>query len=397
MLVIPMTGMGQAVHPPLSFFRLFWRSFFPARDSAYRRFSWQRLLVMLGFWPLFLTLALINRLCLWLDTLLFPGFRQIDIRQPVFVLGIPRSGTTFLHRLLAGDDSRFTTTALWELLFAPSILQRRLWMALARLDARLGAPMAGLLHWLERKLLGSLDGVHKTGLLHPEEDYLALAPWLGCFLLILPFGDGSLWQLAYLDRDASPDQKKRITGLYRGMIQRHLFVHGHDRTFLSKNPSFTPWLHSLAAEFPDARFVACVRSPQEAVPSQISSILIGVRLFSGKPDQNWWREGLMTMLEHYYAVLMQASAQLPKSTLQTVNMAQLAAGPAEALHSLYQTFNWPIEAGYRDWLATQDAQAKSWRSGHHYSGATLGIGQDTIEQRFADAIRHFRLDAKSDQ
>jgi omega-hydroxy-beta-dihydromenaquinone-9 sulfotransferase len=391
MLVILMTGMGQTVTPPPSFGLLFWRSFFPARDSAYRRFSWQRLGVMLLFWPLFMGLTLINRLCLSLDNLLFPGYQRIEIRQPVFVVGIPRSGTTFLHRLLAGDHDRFTTSALWELVFAPSILQRRIWLALATVDGWLGSPMATVIRRLERKLLGGLDGVHKTGLRDPEEDYLALAPWLGCFLLIVPFGDASLWQLAYLDRDAPDVQKKRLTGLYRAMIQRHLFVHGNERTFLSKNPSFTPWLQALATEFADARFIACLRDPHEAIPSQVNSILIGARLFSGRLDLNWWRDGLMNMMEHYYQVLEQAPYILPETRLQQVNMADLTASPMQQVQSLYQQFQWPLSSRYHHWLSDQNARSRSWRSGHHYHGDDLGLSRDLIEQRFGGVIRHFRL------
>jgi hypothetical protein len=391
MLVIPMTGMGANVSFPISLPQLFRRSFFPAADSAYRRFSLQRLVVMLLFWPVFLGLLLINRLCLWLDTLLFPAFADLEIHQPVFVVGIPRSGTTFLHRLLAGDRQRFTTTALWELIFAPSILQRRFWLYFAALDRKLGAPCAGALHLLERKLLGGLDGVHKTGLLDPEEDYLALAPYLGCFLLILPFGDSAFWRLARLDNDACAADRKRLTCIYRSLIQRHLYVHGGDRTFLSKNPSFTPWLHSLAEEFPDARFVACVRTPHEAVPSQISSILIGARLFSGKPDLDWWRQGLTGMLVHYYKILMDCHQRWPEHRLRIVPMKELAGAPMATIDTIYQTFLWPISDSYRDWLSKENEKAKQYRSGHQYAGEELGISSEEIGQRFEKAIRHFNF------
>jgi len=391
MLVIPMTGMGAPVSLPISLPQLFWRSFFPAAGSAYQRFSLQRLLVMLLFWPAFISLLLINRLCLWLDTLLFPGFRDIDILQPVFVVGIPRSGTTFLHRLLAGDRQRFTTTALWELIFAPSILQRRVWLGFTVLDRKLGAPCARTLHRLERKLLGGLDGVHKTGLLDPEEDYLALAPYLGCFLLILPFGDSAFWRLARLDNDTCAASRKHLTGIYRGLIQRHLYVHGSDRTFLSKNPSFTPWLHSLAEEFPDARFVACVRTPYEAVPSQISSILIGARLFSGKPDLDWWRQGLTGMLVHYYEILMDCHQHWPQKRFMVVTMADLASAPMATIDAIYQTFLWPVSDSYRDWLSKENEKAKQYRSGHQYAGDALGISSEEIKHRFDKPIRYFDL------
>lgn len=393
MLVILMTGMGAIVSLPISLPQLFWRSFFPAADSAYRRFSLQRLVVMLLFWPVFVSLLLVNRLCLWLDTLLFPAFRSLQINQPVFIAGIPRSGTTFLHRLLAGDNQRFTTTALWELIFAPSILQRRFWLSVAALDRKLGAPCARALHWLERKLLGGLDGVHRTGLLDPEEDYLALAPYLGCFLLILPFGDSAFWRLAQLDSDVGAADKKRLTGIYRGLIQRHLYVHGRDRTFLSKNPSFTPWLQSLAEEFPDARFIACVRTPHEAVPSQVSSILVGARIFSGKTDVDWWRQGLTGMLAHYYETLMDCHQRWPQNRFRVVAMTDLADAPMATIGAIYQTFHWPISDAYRDWLSNEDEKAKRYRSGHQYAGDALGISSEEISQRFDKPIRYFNLNS----
>jgi omega-hydroxy-beta-dihydromenaquinone-9 sulfotransferase len=386
-----MIGMGLIVTTPPSFWRLFRRSFFPAADGAYRQFSLQRVVIMLLFWPVFLSVTLINRLCLWLDTLLFPGFTEIEIHQPVFVVGIPRSGTTFLHRLLAGDTDRFTTTALWELIFAPSILQRRFWLAFADFDRRLGAPLSRLLFFLERRALGGLDGIHQTGLRDPEEDYLALAPYLGCFLLILPFGDTSLWRLAYLDRDADQASRKYLTRLYRQLIQRHLYVHGKNKTFLSKNPSFTPWMESLKEEFPDSRFIACIRSPQEAVPSQISSILPGARIFSGNPDLSWWRAGLTDMLLHYFNVLMQCHERWRKEKLQIVKMTELASSPMTTISRIYQRFDWTANTPYQHWLENEERTAKSYRSGHQYTATTLGIDAAEIEEKFNQAINYFQL------
>lgn len=104
--------------------RLFVRSWCPDYGGTLKGVSPRRWLVMALFWPLFALLQAINGAGLLLDYLLFPDFRRVRVREPLFVVGVPRSGTTFLHRLLAGDRERFTTTALWELIFAPSITQR---------------------------------------------------------------------------------------------------------------------------------------------------------------------------------------------------------------------------------------------------------------------------------
>ncbi|PKM22552.1 MAG: sulfotransferase [Gammaproteobacteria bacterium HGW-Gammaproteobacteria-14] len=382
------------MYPTISLPRLFWRSFFPAADSAYRKPSLQRLLVLLLFWPVFLSLLLGNRLCLWLDTVLFPDFKKLAIDQPLFVVGVPRSGTTFLHRLLAMDEQRFTTTALWELVFAPSIVQRRFWIAAAALDRHLGRPCARLLHRLERSSLQGLDDIHKTGLLEPEEDYLALSAHLGCFLLILPFGDTSLWRLAYLDRDASDAEKKRLMQCYRSLIQRHLYVHGADKTFLSKNPSFTPWIKTLRQEFPDARFIGCIRTPHEALPSQVNSILIGAGIFSGKVDLDWWREGLRDMLAYYYETLVQSHKECPAETFQIAKMASLVQSPNATISALYDSFGWTLRSNYEAMLETAEQNAKQYRSGHHYEGEKLGVNADETEKIFNNAIAYFELGAK---
>ena len=163
--------------------RLFVRSWCPDYGGTLKGVSPRRWLVMALFWPLFVLLQAINGAGLLLDYLLFPDFRRVRVREPLFVVGVPRSGTTFLHRLLAGDCERFTTTALWELIFAPSITQRFFWRGVGRLDALVGAPLSRVFFRLERWVLGGLDDVHQTGLRDPEEDYLALLPVLGLSLI----------------------------------------------------------------------------------------------------------------------------------------------------------------------------------------------------------------------
>ncbi|BAP13960.1 hypothetical protein AS19_11090 [Alcanivorax sp. NBRC 101098] len=368
--------------------RLFLVSWAPRYQGQWHGFSLQRLLVMLVFWPSFLLVQAINGIGLGLDYLLFPGFRRVSVREPLFVIGVPRSGTTFLHRLLA-MDSRFTTTALWELLFAPSITQRYFWTGMARLDKWLGRPGARLVCWLERRLLSGLDGVHKTGLLDPEEDYLGLIPVWGCFLLVLVVPVPSLWQLTFLDRDGSADEKQRLMQSYRRFVQRHLYFHGQGKTLLSKNPSFTPWMETLAEAFPDARFIGCLRSPTAAVPSQVNSILIGARLFDGRDTTAYWREGFLAMLEYYYLHLIEVAEQMPQQRRALSVMETLVRAPSDTVLGFYRRFGWQADAHFCEQLQEQDRKAKQYRSGHHYSLDALGVSDDELLQRFGWVYERF--------
>ena len=373
--------------------RLLRYSFCSVNDSAYRQFSWQRLLVMALFWPVFLIYLMITTVCLWLDHLLFPGFKNIAIKAPVFVIGVPRSGTTFLHRLLSGDQQRFTTMTLWELIFAPSIIQRKIVNILTALDALIGKPCQRLLTWTENKIFSGLDGVHATRLRDPEEDYLALIPVLQCFLLVLPFGDPRFLQLSRFDDEATPEQKYRLLSFYRGLMQRHLYVHGQHKTFLSKNPSFTPMLNTLALGFPDASFIACVRNPNQAVPSQVSSILVGARLFSGHVNTSWWRTHLMDMLVYYYQHLMNELPKFPESQHYLVRMEQLASAPQQTVNDIYRQLRLASTPTYDSWLQAEADQARSYRSAHHYQGQQLGIPAETLLTKFQFVYQHLGYEA----
>jgi hypothetical protein len=44
-----------------------------------------------------------HAICFFLDAILFPGLRKVQVREPVFMVGHARSGTTLTHRLMSRD------------------------------------------------------------------------------------------------------------------------------------------------------------------------------------------------------------------------------------------------------------------------------------------------------
>jgi len=348
----------------------------------------RRVLVMLAFLPVLALAQLIHWLGFLLDDLLFRGWRNVEVHAPVFVLGVPRSGTTRLHQVLA-QDPQFTTFRTWECLFAPSVTQRRFWLALARIDTSLGRPFGRLLGWLERRVFAGLDDVHAMSLRTPEEDYFALMPILSCFILALPFpGFEHIWRIGRFDRDLPQDERRLILAYYRDCLKRHLYVHGSDRLLLSKNAAFAPLAQSLADRFPDARFIVCLRDPLETVPSQLSSIADGLAFFGVPPDSAPVRDRLVAQLAFYYENLDALRRRLPPERHAALGMAELRAGLAPALERIYDKLGLALSPAFAATLAAEQASARRYRSSHHYSLEQFGLDAAEIRRRFAAAYRH---------
>jgi len=285
--------------------------------------------------PLFLLLQSLHWLGFLLDEIFFRGYRKVAIRRPVFVTGVPRSGTTYLHRLLASDP-RFTTFSTWECLFAPSISERCLIRAVAALDRRTGSPLGRLLNRLERATLGHLEDIHPMTLASPEEDYLVLLPLLYCFILIVPFPEARwLWRMGCFDRDMGPAEKARILRWYERCLQKHLYVHGEQRTLLSKNASFGGMANSLAAHFPDSVLIICERDALQVIASQFNSLRGGLQFFGRDADEPLFRARLLDCLQYHYENLDRAGRQLGAQRALQINARDMARDPRATVDSVY--------------------------------------------------------------
>ncbi len=333
----------------------------------------RRVLVMTAFVPLFTAVQGVHVICLLLDNILYPGYRRVAVREPVFVLGVPRSGTTMTHRVLARDPN-MTTFSVWECLLAPSILQRRVILGLARVDRVLGEPGARAIRWLERRLFGALDDVHAMDLRAPEEDYLALLPVMACFILVIPFpGAQRIWRLAAADTALPAGERDRLMHTYTGLLRRHLYVHGHNKRMLSKNAAFAGMAGTLRAAFPDARFLRCDRAPESVVPSQLSSIQGGISLFDSDPDGTILTPRMVSVLGTYYRTLDAALPRPGGPRHAVFDMAELKNDLAGALGGAYAALGLPLDDGFRAVLEAEGEAARRYRSRHHYSARDFGL------------------------
>ena len=371
-----------------TFFRLFFRTFFKSKNTQ-ARLTVKRFFVMTGFFIVLFIAQTLHWLGFLLDEVFFRGYRLVNLQTPVFIVGVPRSGTTFLHRLLARDKERFTTFSLWELILAPSVCERKFWLALGRMDQYLGAPFARLLGWMERRMFSSLDNIHQISLSDEEEDYFLLVPIYACFLLILPFPfPDEMGDLAFFDDRVPEADKERIMDFYKSCLKRHLYVKGTERLFLSKNVAFSPMIKALKKTFPDSRIIATVRNPINAVASHISSMMAGAAVFDNDTRGDEFRDQMIAVQRYAYTHILETPGYYKEDPV-LVCMEDLQNNLLTTISSLYKRLGFQMTPEFEAYIRAQDNRQKNYISTHHYDPASYGLSETRIYKDFSDIFERF--------
>lgn len=377
------------------FSRLAYKTLFPAPGTN-ARLTPRRICVILIVLPLYVVIEIFNWLGFLLDEIFFSGYRRHEIRKPVFIIGVPRSGTTFLQRLLARDTAQFTSMRFWEIVFAPSVTQKKIFKAVGAIDKKIGNPLARLIHDFEARRLKKVSNIHKIGFFEAEEDSWTLLHIFSSALLafMLPF-DEDLWPYFCPDLELSAEERARITGFYKRCVQRHLYVFGGGRRFLSKNPLFSAMIGCLNDTFPDAQFICTVRSPFEAVPSVFSLCSFYFHLFLSPVEQIPMREATCRLLSVYYRYPLERLKELPAVRRQIVDYPELTSNPEKTVSALYENFGIPMPPAFRPLLQKETEKARRYKSKHIYSLEQFDLTREDILRDYKDIFDRFGFDQKN--
>lgn len=376
-------------------FHLLFKAVSQSRNT-HARITRKRAVILGALFPFLIFLGILHLIGFLLDGLLFPRYRDTEVRRPLFIVGVWRSGTTFLHRMLARDERNFTCMKLWEILLAPSVTQKKLCLLLGAVDQRLGSPIKRRILAWEERTFGTLHRLHKLSLFAAEEDDPILLNIFSSFFQYFgfPFEDERN-RFVWFDTELSARDRARIMGFYRRCVQRHLYVFGKGRRFLSKNPAFSPKVRSLDETFPDAQVVCTVRTPLEAVPSTFSLFSLLYAFGCSPLDPHPMREATLEMLAHWYRYPVQELETWPRDRHQILRYDTLVAGDVErTVLDLYRRFGLKAGTRYRRVLAEQARKARTYRSEHVYSLDEVGLDPEQIVAAYRDVFDRFGFDTR---
>lgn len=237
--------------------KIMWQAYISIVTAAWNLYG-----VKWKFWAWLILLPifiLFTRITLFLDNIFFPEYRKLEVKNPVFIIGSPRSGTTFLHLLLnkTGDFVAFKT---WEI-FVPALTARVLIKPLINYLIKTG-----------RTTVMPDEAGHPIVLDVIEHDEFLFAHQLNTQFVILTsplaFDQKPHPELCYYDQQ---EKTRRLNSVkfVRGCIQRQMYYLGREQLIAHGHFS-TCRIKSILEVFPDAKFIYTDRSPYETIPSHLT-------------------------------------------------------------------------------------------------------------------------------
>lgn len=326
-----------------------------------------------------------------LDHVFFPAFRDTEVKGPLFVVATPRSGTTFLHHLLALDENRFTHLKLYQTVF-PSVVTNKLVELLGSAEAASRVPFSAPVRWINRRMFRSWDGIHQVGLDAEEEDeslfvYALATPAL---FLLWPFVD-TCPELKNIDQ-FTPSARTKIARDYRRTVQRHLYSRGRNRRggqrlLLIKNVLLPSRMETTKMAFPDAKFIRLVRDPVSAIPSAMS--LFTTQWAGHSPDIGKCSpetRALGEMFLEHYRVLCEQQERARPGSFVTVHFEDLVRDPISVIEHIYSFFGWELSAEYRRALQDELSRTTQFKSRHGYELSDYGWEPEDVRERLQDYL-----------
>ncbi len=358
------------------------------RDWTGRNRTLARLLLWIPLRTLF------HSACFLLDYLLFPGLWRQEVRQPVFIVGHARSGTTLMHRLMSADGDRFSYFLYWETFF-PSLLQKKVIRGMGWLDSRVfgGIIYKQLKVWDDRTF-GPYRHMHNMSLWSAEEDAFAME---GAFVsqqwsLNLPMMD----VLDFFHVDQMPAKRRRWLHHYREVVKRQLLLNGKQKIHLSKNPVMSGWVDSLIETFPDARIIVMMRNPEECIPSCQKLVL------SSWQAKGWSKEECETSLnilanisfEHFHNP-KKVLARRTGTPHYVVDYSKLTSEPRETVLAVYEALGLEMTEEFDSWLRAQAEREKKHHSKFEYSLGEFRLSSEDIYSQLGEFYAEFGWDVST--
>jgi Sulfotransferase family len=293
-----------------------------------------------------------------------PQITSAPVPRPVFVVGLPRTGTTMLHALLASAPGH-RAPLLWELL-SPCP------------QPGSGGPGrrvrdAERLAWLAHRAAPSLRVIHRLDARAPEECVFALPHHM------------AYWTRARIPGYRDWYARRDATGDYAYLRQQLQILQWRQRPrrWILKSPFHLWHLDALLRVFPDATIVWPHRDVPTALASWCSLAEVTMRLHNRRVDLSQLGRDWSQMWAQAMTRALSTRARAAQPFLD-VPYTQLATAPLSAVEAIFSRLGAELTPESRQEVTSRARATAAGPRAHHYSLERYGLKATAIRDAFPD-------------
>ena len=320
----------------------------------------------------FLKGALVARLLSEASWKANPEHAEAVITRPIFVTGLPRTGTTALHRLLAADPAH-QGLEMWLAEFPQPRPPRDTWAdnpVYQQIQAgfeqhHVENPEFMGLHYMDAGEVEECWQLLRQSVTSISYESLAHIPTYSRWLAEQD------WTPAYLRHR----KNLQLIGL-----------NDPGKRWVLKNPSHLFALDALMAAYPDALVIQTHRAPSTIIASMCSlaehatpgwsTTFTGDQI--GQDQLELWSRGLREF--------SRAREQYDPAQFLDIDFADLRSDPMGTVERVYAALDTPMSEAARAAVTTLDEESRSGarKPQHHYQLADYGLDEAMVEAAFGE-------------
>lgn len=307
-----------------------------------------------------------------------PEIADVEINQPVFIIGNSRTGTTILHELLALDPQLRAPLA-WETIHP---------LPLPEDSAAKPLPSRAQLGECEQDIWGNI--VPEFNAVHEYSSYIPME----CLTMMgLEFNAGLCSTTGRVDEFMawrSMTDPKPAYKMHRRFLQllqyQQAQKNGKAYRWLLKSPVHLMTMSTLFEEYPDARIIHTHRDPVKTVASTVSTVSTTRYIRTENTDPSALTPnvafGFQFALETIYQ--QRQDGTIPDQQIADLHYSEFMKDAVNAIGDAYTTLELPFSQDLSDAMRnylTNKPQGKHGK--HHYTPEDFGLKTEELRENFS--------------
>jgi len=302
-----------------------------------------------------------------------------EVREPIFVIGLPRTGTSLLQRLIA-EDPRRRGLRTFEL--QGPIPEPRP----SRLSPIRRRAYAALISVIYRTFTPELIRIHHTSVTSLEECWMLFMSSyavLNADYILLPeaeFGD-----------DLLADGLLDAYGRYRTLLSI-LALEDQDKDFVLKSPEHLWFLPALLRTFPDARVIWTHRDPASAVPSYCAQASLLLRQHRGRVEPTAMGARVMQRFLQGVERGTRACEAFPSARISHVHYGDLMSDPIGVTQRVYGELGLDLDPRHEGRMQAFLSSPQKDKHKNVYRPDVFGLDPTAIREAFAPYMQRYGIE-----